>query len=156
MLTAYPVTVDVVVRWGDMDSLGHVNNVMYLRYFEIARIAYLERLGMEPPGPDWGEQGLIISAVSCRFKLPVTYPDTLSVGARVSAVGEDRLIMEHVAVSRRLDKVVAVGDAEIVSYDYLAGCRASLSPGWLTALCELEGREPDRLPPRVRRNDDRT
>ncbi len=46
MLSAYPVVVDVVVRWGDMDALGHVNNIVFLQYFETARIAYLERAGI--------------------------------------------------------------------------------------------------------------
>lgn len=142
MVSDCPVVVDVVVRWGEMDSLGHVNNIMYLQYFEIARIAYLERLGLDPPGPTWRDRGLIIAAVTCRFKAPVTYPDTLSVGARVSALGEDRLMMEHVAFSRRLGKVAASGQAEVVSYDYAAGRRAPLPAEWRRAIIDLEGSEP--------------
>ncbi|MFH1834139.1 MAG: thioesterase family protein, partial [bacterium] len=46
MLSAYPVVVDVVVVWGSMDALGHVNNIVFLQYFESARIAYLEQAGI--------------------------------------------------------------------------------------------------------------
>lgn len=145
MLKDYPVVVDVAVRWGDMDSLGHVNNIVYLQYFETARIEYLVRLGMEPPGPEWQESGLIIAAISCRFLAPVTYPDTLSVGARISSVGEDRLTMEHAAVSRKLGRLAAEGDAVIVSYDYVAGKRTPLSTDILEAMTALEGRELPRL-----------
>ena len=37
------------VAWGDMDSYAHVNNVVYFRYFENARIAYLDRIGWRSP-----------------------------------------------------------------------------------------------------------
>ncbi len=45
LLPSYPVVVEWDVAWGDMDAYGHVNNVVYFRYFEQARIAYLERIG---------------------------------------------------------------------------------------------------------------
>ena len=44
VLQGYPVTVEIPVAWGDMDAYGHVNNTMYFRYFETARIAYFYRL----------------------------------------------------------------------------------------------------------------
>ena len=40
LLKDYPVTVEVPVVWGEMDAFSHVNNVVYFRYFETARIAY--------------------------------------------------------------------------------------------------------------------
>lgn len=150
MLKGYPVIVDVVVRWGDMDSLGHVNNIVYLQYFETARIEYLMRLGMDSPGPTWREFGLIIAANSCRFMAPVTFPDTLSVGARISAIGKDRLIMEHIAYSQGMDKVAAEGDAVVVSYDYSMGRRTPFPEDIREAVTALEGRELPELPERVR------
>jgi acyl-CoA thioester hydrolase len=147
MLENYPVTVDIPVRWADIDSLGHVNNVVYHRYFEIARIAYLERLGLQPPGLDWGEQGLIIASVSCCFKAPVTYPDTLTVGSRVTAIEEDRLIIDNTAVSQKLGRVVAVGDAEMVCYDYVEGHRSAMPEDWRRRIAKLEGHELSRNPP---------
>jgi acyl-CoA thioester hydrolase len=148
MLKGYPVVVDVVVRWSDMDALGHVNNILYLQYFETARIEYLMRLGMEPPGPTWREYGLIVAANNCRFKAPVTYPDTLAVGARVAALGDDRMLLEHTAFSHQLGKVAAQGDALLVSYDYAAGRRTSLHADLREAILALEKRELPPLPPR--------
>jgi len=150
VLDSCPVVVDVVVRWGDMDSLGHVNNIVYLQYFETARIEYLMRLGMEPPGPAWREYGLILASVSCRFKAPVTFPDVLSVGARIVGIGDDRVRMEHVAMSHKLAKVAAEGDAVVVSYDYVAGRRAAFPAHLRDAIVALEGREPPALQPRTR------
>jgi len=141
LLRNYPVVVDIVVRWGDMDALGHVNNIVYLQYFETARIEYLMRVGMEPPGPAWRESGFILAGVSCRFLAPVTFPDTLSVGARIGRLGEDRALMEHAAYSHKLDRPVAIGDALVVGYDYVKKSRASLPDNLRSAIMALEKRE---------------
>lgn len=114
---------------------------LYLQYFETARIEYLVGLGMDPPGPTWQEYGLILASVRCRFKVPVTYPDTLSVGARVAALGDDRVLMEHAVFSHKLGRVAAEGDAVVVSYDYVAGRRTSLPPAIRDAILALEKRD---------------
>lgn len=148
MLSPYPVIVDVVVRWADMDALGHVNSTAYFEYFETVRIAYLERIGVPPPRLDVWDYGFILATNSCRYRAPVTYPDTLSVGARVSALGDDRFLMEYEARSRELGKTVADGDTLVVSYDYVAGRRVPLRADYRSAILALEGRV---LPPVPRR-----
>ena len=148
MQGSFPLFVDVVVRWADMDALGHVNNTAYFEYFEIARIAYLERIGVIPPRLDLWEYGFILGENSCRYRAPVTYPDTLSIGARVSALGEDRFLMEYEARSRALGRVVAEGDTLVVSYDYVAGERVPLRTEYRDAIIALEGRDPLPMPRR--------
>ena len=73
LLPGFPVVVEQAVVWGDMDSYRHVNNVVYFRYFENARLEYFRRL-------DWfalEEQtgvGPILAATQARFRKPLTYP----------------------------------------------------------------------------------
>ena len=141
MLEGFPVVAEVTVRWADMDALGHVNHARYLRYFEIARLEYLLRLGLDPPGPSWGEFGVIIASLDCRFLAPITFPDTLSVGARILSMAEDRCTMEHVAVSQKLERAAAQGTAVIVAYDYDAGKRRPLPRDVVQRIEALEGRE---------------
>ncbi len=147
----YPVVVEVEVRWADMDALGHVNNTIYFEYFEIVRISYLERLGVIPPRLDLWDYGFIIGTNSCRYRAPVNYPDTLSLGARVSALGEDRFLMEYDAHSRALDRVVADGETLVVSYDYVTSRRVPLRAEYRSAILALEGRELPPVPKRGRR-----
>ena len=42
----YPVVLSQDIIWGDMDAFGHVNNTVYFRYFEDARIAYFDQIGV--------------------------------------------------------------------------------------------------------------
>ncbi len=141
MLDEFPVTVDVAVRWADQDALGHVNHTRYLRYFEIARIAYLERIGMDPPGATWQEFGIIVASLNCRFLAPITYPDTLSVGARIVGMSADRCTIEHLAVSKTLGKPAARGTAVLVAYDYAAKRRRPWPPDIVQKIVCLEDRE---------------
>jgi len=112
-----PVVIEIPVAWGEMDSLHHVNNVAYFRYFESARIAYLEKLGVWEYMNQTGI-GPILASIQCKFKIPLTYPDTLSVGTRISRIEEDRIVMEHYAISHEAQATAAEGEGVIVSYNY--------------------------------------
>jgi acyl-CoA thioester hydrolase len=145
-MRSYPVVIDVDVRWGDMDALVHVNNIVYFEYFQLARGAYLQRIGMPPAGPAWHDFGWIIGATCCRYKAPVTFPDTLSVGARVSALSEDRMLMEYQAISKKLDKVAAEGEALIFAYDFGVGRRTKIRDDARAAILALEGVDLPQVP----------
>ena len=124
-LAGFPVVLTLPVQWGEMDAYGHVNNAVLFRYFESARIAYLERCGfIESMEQD--RVGAILHSTACRFRLPLCYPDTVQVGARATDVGPDRFTMEYCVVSFDQNAVAAEGHGVIVSYDYVQGSRTGL------------------------------
>ncbi len=127
LLAAYPVILAIPVAWGDMDAFQHVNNVVYFRYFESARIAYLERLAVADFVATSGI-GPILHSVNCRFRIPVTYPDTVHVGVRVTQLASDRFVMDQCLVSEQHGKIAAQGDAITVTYDYAKATKAPLPP----------------------------
>ncbi len=117
ILKDFPVIIEIPVAWGEMDSFNHVNNVVYFRYFESARIAYFDRIkGFE----FMVESGIgpILSTTNCRFRLPLTYPDVVSSGVRVTEIGEDRFKMKHIVFSHRHSKIAAEGEGVLVMFDY--------------------------------------
>jgi acyl-CoA thioester hydrolase len=142
----FPVVAHIDVRWGDMDALLHVNNIVYFDYFEIARVVYLDRIGMATPGPAWRDFGWVIGSTCCRYKAPVTYPDTLAVHTRVGALSDDRVLMEYRAVSKKLDKTAAEGEALLVGYDFGAGRAAPIPAGLRQTILDLEGRTLPKVP----------
>lgn len=125
LLETYPVVIETPVAWGEMDSLQHVNNIVYFRYFESARMAYFERLGFWEYMEETGV-GPILAATQCKFRVPLTYPDTVSVGARVSEIEGDRFVMKYVVVSRRQGRAAAEGEGLVVAYDYRGLRKAAL------------------------------
>ncbi|MDQ1592210.1 MAG: acyl-CoA thioester hydrolase [Pyrinomonadaceae bacterium] len=125
LLKLYPVVIELPVVWGEMDALRHVNNIVYFRYFESARMAYFTRLDVWEYMNETGV-GPILASTGCKFRLPLTYPDTVSVGTRVSEIGDDRFVMQYVVVSHNHAKAAAEGEGLVVSYDYRALKKAPL------------------------------
>ncbi len=117
LLAGYPVVVTQAVVWGDMDSYQHVNNVVYFRYLENARLEYFRRLDWFAVEEEIGV-GPILAATQARFRKPLTYPDTISIGCRVEEIGEDRFLLKHIIVSHKLGAVVTEGQGTVVTYDY--------------------------------------
>jgi acyl-CoA thioester hydrolase len=117
LMADFPVVVEQNVIWGDMDAYRHVNNVVYFRYFENARLEYVRRL-------DWFAFekatgiGPILASTQARFRRAITYPDTILTGARLLTLEADRFHLEHKIVSRAQGEVVTEGQGTIVTYHY--------------------------------------
>jgi len=65
------------IRWGDMDMLGHVNNTVYFRYMEQARIEWMQALAGDLAGRE-GPLPVVVNA-SCNFRVPLVYPADVEV-----------------------------------------------------------------------------
>lgn len=133
----FPVVVEQDVAWGDMDSYAHVNNVVYFRYFENARIALLGRVGWLRSMHEDG-LGPIAASTSARFRKPLSYPDHIFVGARVIDVQPDRVTIEHRIVSTKWDAVATEGQVVVVSFDYRKGQKAPIPDAIRAAIAELD------------------
>ena len=75
----------IPLRWGDMDAMGHVNNTVYFRFMEQARIGWFDRL--VPEGEAWRTTGIVIANASCNYKRAMTYPGTVEVRLFVDPPG---------------------------------------------------------------------
>ena len=140
-LADYPVVIEIPVGWGEMDAYGHVNNIVYFRYFETARMAYFEKLA----SPDFVSRnplGPILASTSCRFRAPLAFPDRLSVGARVARVDEDRFVMFYAVYSHSLQRIAAEGEGTIVCFDYRENRKAPLPAELRLRISELENSGP--------------
>ncbi len=140
LLEGYPVIVEIPVAWGEMDAFQHVNNIYYFRYFEGARIAYFEKIRITEKMHETGI-GPILGSTSCRYRYPITFPDTVSVGAKITDIGQDRFTMQYAVVSNRHQKIAAEGDAVIVLFDYRANKKTNLPPELRYRMLAIEKRE---------------
>jgi acyl-CoA thioester hydrolase len=139
-LTGFPVVIALPVLWGDQDAFGHVNNLRYMSWAETARVEYLVRIGLGASLPPDGV-GPILVSISCDFKRPVNYPDTVLVGARVTRIGNSSIRMEHRITSLALNEVVAEVDSTIVVLDYGRMKSVPVPEDVRKAIGSLEGRE---------------
>ena len=119
------------IRWGDMDAMGHVNNVSYFRFLETVRIDWMNSIGCRPqPG---GEGPIILNAF-CTFHRQLVYPGEVLIKMYVSDPG--RSTFESWATMERSDApglICASGGATTVWVDFVAQ-KAKPMPDWMRAI----------------------
>jgi acyl-CoA thioester hydrolase len=114
---SFPLAIEITVLWGDMDALGHVNNAVYARWLEQARIEYFQKVGVLGSGG----AGPILARQSIDFRSPVTYPDRIRIEVGVDRIGTTSLVLRYRGSSKARGGVVIEAESIIVLYDYSAG-----------------------------------
>ena len=106
----------IPIRWGDMDAFGHVNNAVYFRYIEQARINWLDSLGLNFAQD---EQGVVVVNAFCNFMKPVEYPADLIIKTYITnptRVGLDTF--NEMSLASDPETVRATSGATIVWVDF--------------------------------------
>jgi acyl-CoA thioester hydrolase len=117
LLADFRTVTELPVQWGDQDAFGHVNNVMYFRWFESARI---DLLSVCPSGVTMSGKGLgpILASISCNYRRQLRFPDSILIGSRISRVGRSSADISHLVISQKDQSIVADGRSVIVVFDY--------------------------------------
>ncbi len=116
-LAAHPVVVQLPIQWGDQDAFGHVNGVVYFRWFETARVEYLDRGDLGQLMSRQG-QGPILASITCNYRRQLKHPDTILVSATITEIGNTSLKMRHLLYSQSQQAVAAEGESTVVLFDY--------------------------------------
>ena len=140
LLEEYPIVTNVTVAWGEMDALQHVNNVVYFRYFETARLEYFNRIKLNVNLKS-SKIGPVLGHTECRYKLPITYPDTLAIGAKIVDLQDDRFTMEYKIVSKKLNQVSTIGKSTCVIFDFEKNAKTHLPGEVRKAIITLEDKD---------------
>ena len=123
-------TAHMPVRWGDMDAMGHVNNTVYFRYMEQARIEWFYAFARELDTKPYAEQGPLIINASCTFLEPLVYPGDVEVKMFLGEPGRSSF-GSHYEISMHA-KRYAEGAAKMVWIDLATGSSVPL-PDIVTA-----------------------
>ncbi|PQO43767.1 acyl-CoA thioesterase [Blastopirellula marina] len=116
-LADYYAVAQIPVQWGDMDSFQHVNNTVYLRWFESSRVEYLSAAKLDGVMAETGT-GPILYSVQCNFRRQVRFPDTMLVGAKATRLGGTSIRIGHAIYSMEQKQIVADGESGVVYFDY--------------------------------------
>ena len=113
-------TETMAMRWGDMDAMMHVNNTVYFRYMEQARIGWIETWGVGTTAAN--AEGPIIANAACQFRRPLKYPGSVEVRVYAGQIGRSSLPTYY--EMRRTDDpqtIYATGDALFVWFSNVTG-----------------------------------
>ena len=104
------------IRFADIDAFGHVNNAIYLTYFEIARSSYWTEVVQW----DWETMGIIIGRAEVNFIKPINLNDQVLAYVRTSRIGNSSFDLEYVLVkvNNGVEEVCTTGSTVCIAFDY--------------------------------------
>lgn len=146
----WPIVTEIPVLWGDMDDFGHVNNIIYLKWCETSRVELfrkvwdLKSLKMEDILSEEG-MGPILANFNMNYRIPVQYPDLITVKTRVTSIGNTSFGISHELYSKANgENIVANGESVVVMINYKLGEKIAIDEDNRSKLKQFFG-GPDRI-----------
>jgi acyl-CoA thioester hydrolase len=123
-LSNYKYKTPIPIRFSDMDAFGHVNNAVYLTYFEIARTNYWRDIIHW----DWDETGIILGRSEINYLKPIILNDEIACYVRTTRIGNSSFDVMHVLVKITAagEEICTTGKTVCISYDYSANKSVSI------------------------------
>jgi len=138
----FPVAAPIEIRFRDLDGMGHVNNAVYLTYFEVARAHYWRALGES----EWPRlRTYVVARAEIDYRSPAALGDDLVCHVRVASFGGRSFTMEYLLLDRRDGRTISEARTVQAMFDYEAGRSRLLEDKVKEAIRRFEGRPiPDR------------
>jgi acyl-CoA thioester hydrolase len=115
-ISDYKFRTPIAMRFSDIDAVGHVNNAIYLTYFEAARFAYWKEI------TDWNlrKDGVIVGRSEVNYLKPITLEDEIYCYVRTTRIGNSSFDMMYllVRVTPNGEEICTTGKTVCISYDY--------------------------------------
>lgn len=128
---------DIPIAWGEQDAFGHLNNVVYFRYFESVRMHYLERIGVLHSHSEDGI-GVLIATTTCDFLRPIKWPAKLTAHTGCINVGNTSFTLEYVITDER-GEAVARGTSVQVMFDHARATKVNVPAVIRAAIAAWQG-----------------
>ena len=112
----YPVNLEIRIDWSELDLFGHVNNVMFFKYIQAARVRYWETIGLTQSF-EQTNIGPILASTACRFRKPLHYPGIIHVCTCMDFIRNTSFGLRHIIVDETGD-IAAEGEDVVVVYDF--------------------------------------
>ncbi len=136
MLNSTPQTSKVNIRFSDLDLFGHVNNAVYLTYYEEARVSYFDEVvGYDY---DWSKEGVILARIEVDFLIPILFTDEIFIRTNCCRVGTKSFDLAYEMYKMKDGEEIMVSSATsvMVMFNYAEKKSILLSEEWRTKLIQ--------------------
>jgi acyl-CoA thioester hydrolase len=132
------------IRFSDFDSLGHVNNAVYLTYLEEARVKYFESVIEHHKEIDWWENGIILANININFRKPIDGYFNYFISIRCSRIGTRSFDFTYLITREEngLVEINAEATSVMVCFDYEKKMTVPVYADWIE---KMEGFEERKL-----------
>jgi len=129
-------TIPVQIRFNDIDSLGHVNNAIYLCYFDLGKSQYFQHIKKKII--DWTQIDIVVANVNIDYFKPTYFNESLEVKTRVHNIGNKSLKMVQYLINRETGDLKSICHTVMVGYDPETKTSKIISDDWRQAISEYE------------------
>jgi acyl-CoA thioester hydrolase len=136
--TNFPLSISLRIDWSELDLFGHVNNVMFFKYIQAARVNYWETIGINKTFTQT-KIGPILLSTSCQFKKQLQYPGTVTVKSGINFIKNTSFGLHHQLIDQHGDLVAEAEDV-IVMFDFSKNEKVPVSAEMRAMVEKLEGR----------------
>lgn len=128
---------EIRVRFRDLDARGHVNNAVYLTYFETARMMMWAAMtgSLELQGRE-----MIVAEITCTYRSPALFNELLAVAVLPVAIRRTSFVLRYQIVERGSGRLIVRGHSVQVAYDYAAERPVPVWPELRAGLERFAGR----------------
>ena len=114
-MNLYKFSIDLEVRFRDLDALGHVNNAVYLTYFEVARMHYWKKVFNENP---YLNILFLVVRSECDYRSQAQLGDILRVAVRIPEIRNSSFVLDYQVTEIVTGRLVAEGKTVQAFYDH--------------------------------------
>ncbi len=137
----FPVTLKLRIDWSELDLFGHVNNVMFLKYVQAARVNYWEQIGLYKEFLAT-KKGPMLASVNCNFKKPLFFPGEVLIRTRMEFIKTTSFGFHHELWDDKGELAAEAHDV-MVYFDFNTNEKLSFPETLRNAVEKLEGKKFD-------------
>lgn len=130
--------VPLQIRFNDIDMLGHLNNAVYIQFFDLGKSRYFQ--DAVPQAVDWNRINIVVANINCDFYSPTLITEPIAVSTTATRVGEKSLTLEQRIANTATGEVKCIARTVMVGFDLDSGKSAPIDPKWVAALEAFERR----------------
>jgi acyl-CoA thioester hydrolase len=135
MSLAYNTQLQINIDWADLDLFGHVNNVVFFKYIQTARVNYCEQIGLTSLD-DKNKLSFMVASSQCRFKKPLYYPGQIIVKARIDWIKNSSFQLDYLIM--KSEELIAEGTDIIVVFDPVNKTKVTMPDDMRARVAQVE------------------
>lgn len=134
----YNHSIPLQIRFSDVDKFGHVNNAVYLNFYDTAKTNYVSTVC---PNVDWKEEAIIVVYIEVVFKAQIYSTDNIDVQTAVTGIGTKSFDLSQQVIDTKTNEVKCICRSTMVTYDLNERKTIPLKDEWVKAICSFEGKD---------------
>ncbi|MDR2949791.1 MAG: acyl-CoA thioesterase [Prevotella sp.] len=134
----YKHSMPLQIRFNDVDKFGHVNNAVYMNFYDTAKTNYISTVC---PNVDWEKDAIIVVYIEVFFKAQIYSTDNINVQTAVTGIGTKSFDLNQQVIDTKTNEVKCICRSTMVTYDLNERATKPLKDEWIKAICDFEGKD---------------